>query len=491
MTVLAYPIDPQAVVDLDLNGRDLTSYTKELTNVRETRCLNLRRSFNLCSNRTCKCNGKFYICPKRSSSLNSFANIVTHEDIIQTLSNALSSPNASAIESLCTNLATEAEQSPKTILQLIKNQDVQEAFVTFLDENSELQSTVTVLNMLSTILKSCVPALEDFIDIGLSSQLLFLLSTENENVLKSTINLIGVVSGLDGYARDAIICLGIHQSLIELAGNNRGTEIALMATEALHSIYGNPSPIDTDVIKDSCQPVVAILEGQTEEVINNILMILVDFTSKQTSIVFTLSKIAFYEKICDYIRNPNLTYVALKLCGNMSVSQPNDIKTLLQNGILDILLSLLSTPEYAADSFWVLSNLLESLPEAIVECFDENFVESVLKAAEDASFDVKREASFFISTLIVFGGTERIEYFFNERVFGILSDVLGCGVETIQMRSIDALVTILLWAQSSGKVDEFLQLIKDSDLADRLREFEDEPSRIGQRVRYILSRILD
>ena len=271
MTMLAYPIQSEYVTDLGMEGKDLTQYTNELTNVRKTRCLNLRTSINLCPNKSCKWDGKFYVCPKRSSSLNSLSTLISSEQIIETLQQNISSESSQNIQSLCTNIGIMAEQSPKTVDLLIANQDVQDAFVTFLDENSNVLSTKIIIDMITEISRTFTQqTIEDFIDIGLSSQIMFLLSNDEEEIVRSSIHLTGVLCSLSGYARDAIICLGIHTILIDFASNNRGTEIAVLACKALKEIYGNQSDMDTQVIRDSTRPIVELIEGQTEETIYDI-----------------------------------------------------------------------------------------------------------------------------------------------------------------------------------------------------------------------------
>ena len=63
------------------------------------------------------------------------------------------------------------------------------------------------------------------------------------------------------------------------------------------------------------------------------------------------------------------------------------------------------------------------VPSLILEALNTEFVENVLTTAEDASFDAKIEASFFIATIIVCRGSDKIEHLFYTRVFSLVSGV--------------------------------------------------------------------
>lgn len=476
----------QGAGQIYLGGRDLSNYAEELIIHRNSRTLNLRRSINLCHNRTCNCNGKFYVSPKRSNALSSSSQELTADLIIQTFQQ--NQENPTAIASMCSTIIEASEKSGKLLSSIIQTNAVQESFVNFL-ENGSQPSTADVLNVLSASFKYAGSTMEDFIDAGLCTALMSLLMEENKDNIEATIQLIGVISSQCTYARDAITCLGIHTMLIELAAKERGNEIACPICEALHSIFGNQSPIDSEIIRDSVASIVALLDGQTDDTINAIIDVLVDMSSKQPSIVFSFSQLGLYDVVCDFVPNSKLTQEALRLLGNMCVAQPPQIKILLDHGLFDILMTLSST-QFAADVFWVLSNLIESMPDIVTSTFENGLIEAALSAAEDSPSEIKREAAFFISTVIVFGGNSKIEEFFNDRVFCVISDILGCGVQSIVIRCIDSLLSFLIFAQSTDRVDEFIQFVTDNDIEDRLRDLDEERSIIGQRARYILSQIV-
>lgn len=467
-------------------GFDLTHYNEELNETRQIRSLNLRRSFNLSKSRACKIDGKFYVTPKRSNvfEIDQFS----IEDLLQ----KLKSESETEIVSACQTIEQVSSCQAKTAETILQNTQIQETFVDLLQEGSKSYTNYLLSCIIETF-KYCASneeSCESFIDAGLCSSLMMILSEENTVTIEATARLIGKVSYESAYARDACVCLGIHTMLIEICGKCKGSDIAHVFCEALHFIFGNPEPMDAEVIKDSTTPIVNLLDGQKDDATMYILEVLSDISSKQPSVIFTYYNLGLYSHICELISNPALTGAALGLVGNMSVAQPAQIRELVNNNLIQILMEL-TTTEFAGDVFWILSNILESFPEIILSNLDSGILDTAVLTAEDSSFDAKREASFFISTLVVFGGNEQVGALFNEDIFSVLSDVLGCGINGIVLRCTDALITFILYAQREGKMDDLKQMSNESGIEDTLRGLEEDNSIIGQRSRYILSQISD
>lgn len=478
MSLLLLPPDSSALVH-SLSGVDLSSYTEELEEFRRNRSFNLRRSINLCKTRVCKPNGKFYVTPRKSNVQLDACKTFTVEGIVE----ALMSGDPAQIDSICQDLCECVPKCPKIVQNMVINSEVQETFIQVLD--SETPSIKTVINTIAAIFKLAGETQEQFIDSGLSCSIMNIISQESDDTIKEIINLAGEISQECCYARDSIICLGVHSMLIDLATKYNSTEISSLACEALHKIFSNPDPIETEIVKDAIPAIIKMISGQNDETISFILSILVDISSKQPSSVFIYYNLGLYSQIVSFIKNPALTKDALKLAGNMAVSQPLQILSLIENGIIDVLHSLMET-EYLSDVFWIYANLLESYPDGIFQIIDDKLIEITLNAAEDGQFDIKQEASFLIATCVVFGGNPRAPMFFNERIFGVLSDVLGCGVNTIALRCLDALNTFLGYANISERQDEFLAFIADAEVEDRLHDIEYSNSLAGVRSQYLL-----
>ena len=347
-----------------------------------------------------------------------------------------------------------------------------------------------LLSFVQSTFPLCANSDEDFIDSGLICALSFLLTEENSETIDETVKTIGILAQNSCYARDACICIGIHTLLIEMCDKIRGTDLATQICCSLHSIFGNYEEIDSEIIRDVTAPVAGLIEGQTEETIQYIIAILADLSSQLPSVVFTLYNLGLYDGICDFLQNETLAVPSLSLVGNMAVAQPPQIRTLLDHNLIAILIELAKNESYASDVFWVFSNLVESVPQIAIEAFDESFLDAVLSAAEEASFDAKRECAFFLGTIIVFCGLDKISHLYDIRVISLFSDVLGCGVSSISLRIIEALIAFLVLSQRANKNEEYIQMLIDNDIEDRLKEFDEEQSLLGERARFLLLQII-
>ena len=468
------------------SGMDLSHYAEQLAEFRESRTINLRKSINLVKNRNNLTANKFYMTPKRSNvQVNEQDSMLTVDSCLQ----HFQSSDPSQIIQFCNIISENASAYAKQVHLLIQNSQVQE-IICQLIENGSQPYTQSLLAFIEATFPFVGCSDEDFIDNGLISGLVDLLSEENETTIMETIKTIGVVSQYSIYARDACICVGIHTMLIELCAKVRGTDLASQICSTLHDIFGNPEEMDSTVIRDSTIPIVNLLEGQNEDTLRFLLAILADLSSKLPSIVFTYYNLGLYDTICEFLSNPALASSALALVGNMAVAQPAQIRSLIDHGLIPILFDLAQTEDYASDVFWIFSNIVESVPHLFFEVFSDDFLETVLTTVQDASFNAKIEAAFFLATVIVFGGSDKAAQLFDPRVINIFSDVLGCGIETVTLRYIEALISLLVYAQKNNKSEEYIQLLIDNDIEDRLKDFDDDQTLLGQRARFMLLQII-
>lgn len=463
------------MVSLNLAGVDLTNYATELQQLRKSRTLNLRSSIYLNKGKSsAQLTTKPKFCDKMRKSSLSLENLAQASVQLLTpefVTEAIESGNGAQIKTVCQQLAASTNEN-KELNILMNDENVQNAFISALDADSE--AVTDVLAALSQVVKYCDKTIETFIDNGLSMCLLMIISSENEELIAPCNELIKELSTINGYARDSMLCSGIHSIIIELAGKYRGTELGDALCGTLDAIFGNPAPIDGEVMMDCIPQLFELMDGQLPAAVNSLLSTFVNISSKQPASVFKFYDIGLYDKIVDLLNQEEFTAQALRLSGNMSVSQPPQIKALLEHGIVDSLMQLLANSDFTADVFWVLSNLFESQPEAVLEVLSEELFEQTLSVAEEASFDAKREAAFFIATVIIFCGTSIVEVFFSERAFEILDEELGCGVPSVVTRCIDALSCMFFNSVKNNMTDKFLAFAESNDLIESLKNLEDE-----------------
>ena len=464
---------------------DLSNYAKELQQIRTSRCLNLRRSIYIAQSKMLASNPgsctKFVQTLKKTVDLsNAQQTQISLESIVE----ALQTASASSIKSVLDSLVQSIKTNPKLVASIMKNSEIQE-FINSLLENEE-NPIADILTSLAVLVPYCGPSIDNFVDTGITMSLLFILSGDNQELAIPAIQVVKSISGTTGYARNSLLCSGVHTILVDLASQNRSTPIADAACDALNSIFGNPEPIDSEIIQEVVPLIISAIQGQSADATNSILSTLINISAKLSSVVYIFYEQGLYEIIVEMIREPAYTAQALRLCGNMAVSQPQQVKVLLQHGIIDTLMDLLNQQNYTADVFWVLSNIFETESEELSSLIGEDFIQATLDITENATFDAKRESAYFLSTVVIYSGTAHTESFFSEPIFSILTEVIGSGIHSLVCRCIDAFVFLLFYAVNSKRTDEYLEYATANNLEDSLRDLEESGSSC-ERVNYLLS----
>jgi hypothetical protein len=136
--------------------------------------------------------------------------------------------------------------------------------------------------------------------------------------------------------------------------------------------------------------------------VSSALSCFVSMTNKMASLVGTMYDLNLFPVIVGFLENDALVEMALPLVGNLSVSHARNIETLIECHLLDLLTKLIPEEKHAADVYWVLSDLVESIPHLTIGFFGERFVRDTIARAKDAGLEVKKESGFSLATLIMF-----------------------------------------------------------------------------------------
>jgi hypothetical protein len=157
------------------------------------------------------------------------------------------------------------------------------------------------------------------------------------------------------------------------------------------------------------------------------------------ALVFTLYGLGLFPVIVGMLSDPLLVSSALPLVGNLALCQSDQMDALIRCGIFDILLKI---EGHAADVFWVLSNLLESVPDRTLHFFDDSLVVWAVNLAGGFADDVRTEAVFFIATLVVSRDTEDLAVFMGPGVIELLVRMLKSPMLLIVFRCLNALARL-------------------------------------------------
>ncbi|KAH0787960.1 hypothetical protein GPJ56_008116 [Histomonas meleagridis] len=376
-------------------------------------------------------------------------------------------------------------QTPRLANNLLKNPELPEAFIDALNSGFPEDLNILIMKTIIVIFPHSPEVQDIYIDSGLCMCLFDFLSSQSLPLLEASIALVDTISESSGYGRDSVLCLGLHTFIIEIAKSEINEQITVQACESLSKIFSNKQHIDSNTLTSCVEPIAELLSLHSVHAVYIILACFISMTNKLPALVFNMYDLNLFPVIVNFLHNPELIGMALPLIGNLSVGQSFHIKTLLDCGLFPLLMQLIQT-EFTADVYWVLSNILESVPQMTIGLFNPNFVAQTVEIAMTSSFEVKKEAAFFIATLMLFTQNADLKYFKNEDVVDLMIEMLGCSSNLIVLRCLDALLRFVHVNSTTGD-EEFLSLLQTKDLYNPLNNLIERGSHmIKERAEFLL-----
>jgi hypothetical protein len=398
--------------------------------------------------------------------------------------------NPKALTDFFNSLVSIAQKTPRLAVPLMKNADFQQTLVDSLSSAGSDELTLLLVKYFIILFPLFPDLHESCVDMGLCIGFLGMFDSQNLAIVEAAIDLVDCISEASGYARDSVLCLGIHTMVIDAALANHSEAITLSAVEALDKIFGNRAPIDGQTLTLCVAPMAQLLSLPYVAAVSLALSCFVSMTNKMASLVGTMYDLNLFPVIVGFLENDALVEMALPLVGNLSVSHARNIETLLECHLLDLLTKLIPEEKYAADVYWVLSNLVESVPHLTIGFFGERFVRDTLARAKDAGFEVKKESGFFLATLIVFTDIDDLGYFINAQVVGLMVQMLGCSVGLIIIRCLDALLRLSKAIRTAGASDDVKEILDGGALQEGLTVLVDQPDvLIRERAEYLWTQV--
>jgi hypothetical protein len=443
-------------------GADLTHYNEELARERNARTLTLRRRDGTSSS-------AFGATPV-SRAHHPLINLAKYpyfdpEKAIATLG----SGDESKIAELAAQIVSAAP-SNRLLTSLVRSTGFLEALSACLTNPYPIPLLVSLLDAIRTIFPHCGQFTQVLVDGGMTFPLVDFLQSAQPALVEATLNLLALLCEKSSYARDSILCLEIHSTLIQIALQKR--EITDKCCACVLAVFSNREPVEPEVLIGAVGPLFEILSIGSPRAIAAVLDCFVAMSNQHSALVHSLYDLGLFERVVGFLGTPGLVGPSLRLIGNMSVAQPFQLKTMLDAGLVGKLMEFLES-EHAADAFWVLSNLMEEVSGLITPFVTEEFVERLLEIMDTSSYDIQKECAFFLSTLILFAPDAETPRFMVTPIIEMLVSMVGCGVEKVMLRCIDTLLKFLRNLQGRPN-PEILQCLNDSDLKDRLDELMDQ-----------------
>lgn len=449
------------------SGATITGYYNQLSKERNSLTLKIRReSFNTMNTLL-----------KRDLSVPKPKILNTDQDLALMQPDyaieALQSDNENQICTFLNNFILYAQSNVKNVSKIVSNENVIINFCNLF--NSEFNVTTTLsLYQVTSIFFQQSKLNKVLVDSDVIPNMSSVLIADESELTIPQIALIGSIAASSVYARDAIFCFGIHTALIDKIQNTSNDEVKEAAGKCLCIIFGGSHPLSTDIIHDCLQSFVHLLENAQPMLIKSIFTIFIDMTNKVTETVYAIYELGLFPLVVQSIQVPELRAVSLALCGNLTVSQPVQARKFLSLGLTDILFSLLNEEEDAPYALWILSNLLDSIPNQILPILTMEMILQVVQMTDNSSSEFKQEVTYFVCTVVIVAGTDVDLLFMRQIIIDLMVEMLGCGITNVVGRCIEALQRIALAAQSTGNSEQFATLIQTSDFSDRVEDLQDD-----------------
>lgn len=376
---------------------------------------------------------------------------------------------------------------------VLNNLAINEEFAKNIMEALNDDINVKVNNLIMAIIEKLYPhsteeIMEQYIDDGLAFTIYNFLSTKEH--FEQCISLMVVIATNCTYARDALTCIGTHSLLLEIVLSISAVEIIELCLEALYAFFRNDGSMDPANIDECINPLFTILHStDSTEIIKIICSIFCEMTNKLPIVADKLFNQGLYELIMEFLPNPNYTEVAIFLIGNVCATDPEHIGFLIDRGLMEHLMNNLNNAEMQSTVLWVCSNIMESGPHLILPHISNDIMKEIVTLANESPFNVKKEAAFFIGTVILHIESHQLPMFLNQDVMDILEEMLTFGISEIVIRCIDAMLRLLIFMPSE-RIEELIQIILNSDIHELLEQIiQENISVASDRAKCIIHRI--
>jgi hypothetical protein len=322
-----------------------------------------------------------------------------------------------------------------------------------------------------------------FVDGEICYILIDLIGSPSYAVVSASIGLIGAMTRASGYGRDGILCCGLHDALIQIAAQESTNEnLSAAACRALSAIFGNPEQIEHEVIVGCVDAAAELIHLKSSMALRSVLDFLCSLSNKMPTIVSVLCDHNIHISVLRLLDGGELCDAALNLVGNLAVGDPKNVKEMLDAALLSRLDELMGS-EHTSAVLWIQSNLVESVPNEFVKRVTPDFVARILEIADSSGSDIQRECSYFLATLIVFMGWELLPVLVTAPVLELLVEMCDCGVSSVLVRCLDALLRSTQYVQTAGLIDRFAALIRQADISGKLDQLlEDSLADVSQRA---------
>lgn len=297
---------------------------------------------------------------------------------------------------------------------------------------------------------------EGIIDEGLLFTLREFLPQYTDEVL----DFLQIIPVISGYARDSMLSLGIIEDVVDCFKNATSSRQRILAGKVLTSQFTIEQPFQVEDLSDLVPRVVDLLctTKDDDNAILQVLQTLTEINGREPSFSNVYIKLGIPEYLVQNIDKECLTKQGFSLAGNMCICDSKDAKKIVESGLVVKCMSMLSQ-DYASDIFWMLSNLIESMPDFIVSSLSDDFVSKSVKMLEEHEkcHETFKEAVYFFSTIFLFSSSGSLERFMMEPILNGISAAIENTESDVSARCLDAISRLMILSSNQPRFSDILK----------------------------------
>lgn len=374
----------------------------------------------------------------------------TSKDIIskENINHVLYSDNINTLKQFNFEIRNLLEKEPHILDEISKDQEI-------VDDCIKAISLVTTGDGVETYCKCIYPFFKrntvGFIDGGLLFNLKERISVFPVRIL----DFIEVIPVLSGYARDAMISLGIIDDIISYFLQSQSISDQVACAKVLLAQFTIPDPFQSDQIKPLIPRIVEMLKCENIEALNLIYLALSEINGRQQLFTADYIELGVHKYLAKHITDPKLTASCFTLAGNMSICEPEDIKEMLDSGLIAHYIKL--SNEHPIDSHWCLSNCFESAPKDLYPILKDYILESIKKNTP--------ESTGFVATVLLFATSADIPEILSMNAMQNILERTDYPDESLVARILDAIARVLiLGAHAKPAIGKVVEPILKNDV---------------------------
>lgn len=242
---------------------------------------------------------------------------------------------------------------------------------------------------------TCESKSEEYVKQGLLENLLFLLESNDEELLDSTIWCISNIAGESVFCRDLVLETGVLSRILKLVKLPNCAKNAAWLISNL--CKGRPQPsklIINTVLKD----LPFMIDHCDELVVANACE-----TMYYLTCTTVIQEKPWVSKLVNLLGSPNqdISFFALKVIGNFVEKSDFVIKELIAEGLLDKLTRFLNdnAVNVKREALLILSNICAGFEENLIPLFSHKVFHIALSFLKSEEYSLKNEAIWIVNNL--------------------------------------------------------------------------------------------